>query len=340
MQYGTWKVEESVGEGGQGHLFLVTDVAKQRNGKFALKRLKDDRRKCRFRLEIEAIGKLNHPNIVGVVDFNVDQSPYYYVMEYCEDGSLEKIGGPQFKGEIAKSVAILEPICDALAAVHAREIVHRDIKPANILMRADGAPVIADFGICHVDGDECVTLGKEAMGARDYIAPEMESGRRHLGEPSEKTDVYALGKVLYWMLSGGSIFAREDHRAAPLTKVLGEQRWEHVHMVLDKVVVEKPSDRLGLKSFHQELRKVRELVMGNFAPLKPSIGIKCRFCGLGTYQRMGKAQVGHTAGPLQAFDQPTSEGAQQIASMNVLSCDECGHVELFNAAKTTSWWEK
>lgn len=339
MQYKTWKVEKSVGEGGQGHLFLVTDVTKQRNGQFALKRLKDDRRKDRFRLEVEAIRKLNHPNIVGVVDFNVDQSPYYYVMEYYEGGSLEKIGGPQFKGEIAKCVAILEPICAALAAVHAKGIVHRDIKPANILMRADGAPVIADFGICHVDSNESVTLHEGAMGARNYIAPEMESSRRHLGEPSEKTDVYALGKVLYWMLSGGSIFAREDHRAAPLTTVLGEQRWEHVHMLLDKVIVEKPSDRLGLNSFHQELRKVRELVMGNFAPLKPSIGIKCRFCGLGTYQRMGQARVGSAVGPLQAIE-PRTEAPPHINSMNVLSCNGCGHVELFNAANTTSWWEQ
>jgi hypothetical protein len=58
-------------------------------------------------------------------------------------------------------------------------------------------------------------------------------------------------------------------------------------MRLDKVLVEKPADRLDLKSFLQELRKVRELVIGNFAPLKPSVGIQCRFCGLGTYQRLG-----------------------------------------------------
>ena len=90
------------------------------------------------------------------------------------------------------------------------------------------------------------------------------------------------------MLSGGSIFAREGHRVTPLTQALGDQRWEHVHMVLDKVVVEKPSARLSLNDFRRELRKVRDLVMGNYAPLKPSIGIKCRFCGLGTYARVGK----------------------------------------------------
>ncbi len=187
---------------------MVVDASGLKKGDFALKKPQKNQRIDRFQREIDAVEKLNHSNIIRIVDFNVDNEPYYYVMEYCERGSLEKIGGSNFKGDITKSVAILEPICEALAAAHAQGIVHRDIKPANILMRADETPVIADFGICHVDGDDYVTLHEEAMGARNYIAPEMESGRRHLGAPSEKTDVYALGKIFYWMLSGGSIFAR------------------------------------------------------------------------------------------------------------------------------------
>jgi serine/threonine protein kinase len=258
-------------------------------------------------------------------------------MEYCERGSLEKIEGSNFKGEIAKSVAILEPICDALAAAHAQRIVHRDVKPSNVLLRADGTPVIADFGICHLDGDEYVTLHEEAMGALNYVAPEMESGRRHLGEPSEKTDVYAVGKVLYWMLSGGSIFAREDHRtnSNSLTALLGDQRWEHVHMLLDKVLVEKPADRLDLKSFLQELRKVRELVIGNFAPLKPSVGIQCRFCGLGTYQRLGVRVTDSVARLMSNYH---SGNATNVVSVNVLSCNMCGHVQLFDFQRAASWW--
>jgi serine/threonine protein kinase len=245
MQYGRWKVEgKTVGGGGQGQVELVTDASGKGLGEFALKKLKDDRRIGRFKQEIDAVGKLNHPNIIQIVDSCIGQKPYYYVMEYCEGGSLEKIGGRAFKGDISKAVEILDPICDALAAAHKAGIVHRDVKPANILVRADRTPVIADFGICHVDENESITLHEEAMGPINYIAPEMESGMRgSLGDPSEKTDVYALGKVLYWMLSGGSIFAREVHRVTPLKQALGDQRWEHVHMLLDKVVVEKPSGR-------------------------------------------------------------------------------------------------
>jgi serine/threonine protein kinase len=257
-------------------------------------------------------------------------------MEYCERGSLEKIEGSNFKADIAKSVAILEPICDALAAAHAQRIIHRDVKPSNIPQRADGTPVIADFGICHLDGDEYVTLHEEAMGALNYIAPEMESGRRHLGEPSEKTDIYPLGKVLYWMLSDGSIFAREDHRtnSNSLTALLGDQRWEHVHMLLDKVLVEKPSDRLDTKKFVNELHKVSSLVVGNFAPLKPSIGIKCRFCGIGVYQPAGREVTDKVVILRSNAPGITS----QVVSVNVMSCNNCGHVELFDFQRTGSWW--
>jgi serine/threonine protein kinase len=86
------------------------------------------------------------------------------------------------------------------------------MKPSNILLRADGTPVLGDFGICHLEGDERVTMTDKAMGARDYTAPEMESGgRRRFGGPSDKTDVYGLGKVLYWMFLGGrNVFTRES----------------------------------------------------------------------------------------------------------------------------------
>lgn len=340
MQYGRWKVEgKTIGGGGQGQVELVTDASGKESGEFALKKLKDDRRIERFKQEIDAVTKLNHPNIIRIVDYCVDQKPYYYVMEYCEGGSLEKIGGQAFKGDIVKGAEILDSICDALAAAHKTGIVHRDVKPANILVRGDGTPVIADFGICHVDDNESITLHEEAMGPINYIAPEMESGMRSsLGGPSEKTDVYALGKVLYWMLSGGSIFAREGHRVTPLTQVLGDQRWEHVHMVLDEVVVEKPTARLNLNDFRSRLRKVRDLVMGNYTPLKPSIGIKCRFCGLGTYQRYGPS----TAPNHSAIGFPHMTGVVTAA----LRCDHCGHVELFNfrdlqgQQARDDWWNR
>jgi hypothetical protein len=102
-----------------------------------------------------------------------------------------------------------------------------------------------------------------------------------------------LRKVLYWMLSGGEIFGREDHRARPLTEILGEQRFEHVDTFLDKVVVENPANRVPFSDLIALVKEMEALAKGNFAPLKPSIGIVCRFCGIGKYERFTGGSAGN-----------------------------------------------
>jgi serine/threonine protein kinase len=89
---------------------------------------------------------------------------------------------------------VLLPIVRGLEAAHGKGIFHRDCKPANILFRADGTPVLGNFGICYVDDGELVTLSDEGMGSKNFIAPEMESGGTV--DVSEAVDVYSLAKVL------------------------------------------------------------------------------------------------------------------------------------------------
>jgi serine/threonine protein kinase len=221
-----------------------------------------------------------------------------------------------------------------LSAAHEIGVFHRDVKPANILLRANGEPVLADFGICHMEGDERITLTDEAMGSVNYIAPEMESGRR--GPPGPETDGYGVGKVLYWMLSGGLIFAREGHRTRALTDVLRQQRYEHVHMLLDDLVVENPSARMKFGDLGRRLKEIEALVMGDFAPLKPSIGIQCRFCGLGKYEKL--------FGPENNWREIGAVGGAGHLSQTdprALRCNQCGHIELFDFRKLPEdWWAK
>ena len=208
--YGKWQVIDNFDEGGQAHLYRVKDSTADEflrvkdpttQDVFVLKRLKNVGRVSLFEREIRSILDLRHNNVLRILDYNTAGDKPYYVAEFCERGSLAKIGGDVFKGDIEKAISILVPITQALMQAHGRGIFHRDIKPSNILLRGDGTPVIGDFGICHVDGENRITLTDEAMGSQNYIAPEMESGRT-LGKPSAATDVYGLGKVLYWMLSG------------------------------------------------------------------------------------------------------------------------------------------
>jgi hypothetical protein len=335
--YDRWEIANSLTEGGQAHIFVVEDKRKEFPGQWVLKRLKnikDKARKTRFAQEVRVTQSIEHPNVLKIIDQNLDAEKPYFVTELCERGSLEKIGASRFKGNIRATVDVLLPIADALVAAHQINVFHRDIKPANILFRGDGTPVVGDFGICFVEGGESVTLTDEGMGSRNFIAPEMESGQRDLGEPSDRTDVYSLGKVLYWMLSGGLEFAREGHRKKNLVDLLGAQAFEHVHAVLNQMVATDPQSRIPSKDLKERLEKMTSLVEGNFAPLSPSIGIQCRFCGIGKYKPVA-ARPGYS---IPAVGLTLAAGTD----VRVLQCGHCGHVEIFQflGIEDRAWWER
>jgi tRNA A-37 threonylcarbamoyl transferase component Bud32 len=336
-EYGRWNIVESLSEGGQGHIFEVQDTKEEFVGHYALKKLKNSKnaeRRKRFIREVKITQSIDHPNVLKIIDSDVDSRKPYYVAELCVRGSLEKIGAPTFKGNIRVTVDTLLPVIDALVAVHRAGAIHRDIKPANILLREDGTPLVGDFGICFVEDGELVTLADEGVGSRNFIAPEMESGQRDLGEPSDRTDVYSLGKVIYWMLSGGLEFSREDHRKTSLVTILMDQRFEHVHSFLDQLVVREPKARISSYELKEKLEMTASLVEGDYAPLSPSIGIRCRFCGIGKY----KALPARPGFPISQIGLALTAGTD-VRAMN---CSHCGHVQIFQflGIDNPKWWEK
>jgi len=102
-----------------------------------------------------------------------------------------------------------------------------------------------------MEGSGGPTSIDEAVGPRHFIAPEMESGGHHLGDPSDKTDVYSLGKLLYWMLSGGLVLDRERHHENSLTELLNDEKWVHVHSRLNRMVREEPEERIESWDFNR-----------------------------------------------------------------------------------------
>ena len=213
--YGKWEILKSLPEGGQAHTFLVRNIGEEIDKQpYVLKRLKNLGRIERFKREIEIGLKLSHHNLVKIVDFDLKAEKPYFVTEYCEGGDLEKRGVGQGLDPLS-ALRMMTPICHGIAHAHSKGVIHRDINPKNIFLKGpDGIPIVGDFGICHVDEQgRRLTLMEEAVGPRLYISPELEDGRAD--QVSPRSDVYSLGKLLYWLITG-AIFAREKRRGTTI----------------------------------------------------------------------------------------------------------------------------
>jgi tetratricopeptide (TPR) repeat protein/tRNA A-37 threonylcarbamoyl transferase component Bud32 len=195
---------EILGELGRGGMGVVYK-ARQQNLKriVALKMIlagshASPEARVRFLHEAETIARLKHPNVVQVFDFGTHEGKPYFSLEYLEGGSLARKlrGEPQAPMQAAR---LLETLARAVQAAHAQGIVHRDLKPANVLLSADGAPKITDFGLAK-QGDSGMTATGAVLGTPSYMAPEQAEGKTRDVGPA--ADVYALGAILYELLTG------------------------------------------------------------------------------------------------------------------------------------------
>jgi serine/threonine-protein kinase len=154
----------------------------------------------RFEREEQIGQKLDHPNIVRVLSPE-KKSRIYLVMDYAEGKSLRAIQGAKGKFEVAEALGIASQIAEALVYLHSQGVVHRDLKPDNVLLTPDGQIKLLDFGIAMDEAARRLTwFGlSPPVGTPDYMAPEQVRGKRG----DVRTDVYALGTMLYEMITGG-----------------------------------------------------------------------------------------------------------------------------------------
>jgi WD40 repeat protein len=155
---------------------------------------------ARFRTEAEAIAQLQHPNVVQVYEVGEQNGLPYFSLEFCPGGSLDRqLDGTPW--EPAKAAALVETLARAIHAAHQAGVVHRDLKPANVLLAADGTPKITDFGLAKkLDAGDGPTKSGAIMGTPSYMAPEQAAGEAKVVGPA--ADVYALGAILYELLTG------------------------------------------------------------------------------------------------------------------------------------------
>jgi hypothetical protein len=175
---------------------------------------------ARFRGEAEAISRLQHPNIVQIYEVGEHEGRPYFSLEFVDGGSLDKkIAGQPLPP--CEAATLAEALARAMEAAHQQGVVHRDLKPANVLLQAHGSPSvglgvpkITDFGLAkQLDASNAQTRSGAIMGTPSYIAPEQAAGRKEIGPAA---DVYALGAILYEMLTGMPPFRGET----PLDTIL------------------------------------------------------------------------------------------------------------------------
>ena len=164
--------------------------------------------RTRFLREAEAVARLSHPNVVQVHDMGEFEGRPYFTMELVEGETLSrKLNGSPWP--VDRAVNLMKILAQAVQAAHEAGIVHRDLKPGNILISKEGTPKVSDFGLARrVDDDINVTLSGARVGTPCYMAPEQALG--HSSRVGPATDVYALGAILYELITGRPPFRGES----------------------------------------------------------------------------------------------------------------------------------
>jgi serine/threonine-protein kinase len=265
---GRYEVESELTQGGMGIIFLAKDPYIQRQVVVKVlmySRTLDDVYREFFQREAEVIAALEHPCIVPVYDFGWHGKQPYIVMRFMSGGSLQDHLN-QREIKLTETAHILRRVSDALDAAHAKNIIHRDVKPSNILFDSAGEAFLSDFGIAKsktiTDED-----GEWVVGTPAYMSPEQAQGIHVDG----RSDVYALGVVLYRLLTGQLPFSSDSatalinsHVELPVPDVRKVKAnipsvWQEV---IEKSMAKDPKDRYATAG--DFARDVEEVVSGKW----------------------------------------------------------------------------
>jgi serine/threonine protein kinase len=198
--FNRYEVLERIGEGAMGVVYRARDKTLDRT--VALKIMSaelndEDELLLRFRREAEAIGHLNHPNIVTVYDMGARDDRLYLAMELVEGEDLRALIERRAALTIEDRARIMIEVCDGLGYAHSRGIVHRDIKPANIVLTPDQRVKLLDFGLARMASRPTITRQGVILGTPDYMSPEQATGRGI----DHRSDIFSAGAVFYELLT-------------------------------------------------------------------------------------------------------------------------------------------
>ena len=221
-----YRVDKSLGRGGMAEVYKVWDM--ERNATLAMKVLHEDLALDnaflrRFQREAQTLRALQHPNIVRFYELEQDGRLAFILMDYVEGESLKhKIFDAKGPMPFDQISAVMRPLCQALEYAHKKGFVHSDVKPGNIMLDNNGRVMLMDFGIARMTESATVTM--LGVGTPAYMSPEQARGK----PPSPQSDIYAVGIILYEMLTGERPFTGELATSGSSTSE--KIRWEQLNL--------------------------------------------------------------------------------------------------------------
>ena len=239
-----YKILEFVGGGGMANVYLARDIILERDVAIKILRLdfvNDDETIRRFHREAQSATSLVHSNIVNIFDVGEENDIYYIVMEYVEGETLKQYIQSHSPIPVGKVIDIMQQVTSAISHAHHNNIIHRDIKPQNILMDRKGNAKITDFGIAVALTSTTITHTNSVLGSVHYISPEQARG----GIATKKSDIYALGIVMYELLTGRLPFSGESAVSIALKHLQSEtphpRQWNpSIPQSVENIILKQP----------------------------------------------------------------------------------------------------
>ncbi len=287
-----WTRVRDLVEGGQGHTYVVMRSDGSERTEYVLKRLKNSKREEYFQREIQACEKLNHPNVLKIIEHGKTPSNKpYLVTPYCKGGSLETRGPLDLP--LLVGLRMFLPICAGVADAHQSKVFHLDIKPANIFVSEDGVPVVGDFGICFIEDTEYVMSSDGPRGSMYYCAHELRGPKIRPGTLLAPADVYSLGKVLYWLFTGDVYDGSQEDYSDLVERNLAERfssapEFAFVDELIKGTVQRDPQQRIrngfsNAVDLRDRVQAVIKRIEAGGRVLDLSKPMLCIFCARGYY---------------------------------------------------------